>query len=49
MGVNWILEVISWAAGGPEYFCISQILEIFSKEYLFSSYLCGNKRLVISW
>lgn len=20
MGVNWIMEIISWAAGGPEYF-----------------------------
>jgi hypothetical protein len=49
MGVHWIMEVLSWTAGRPEYLWYITDLGNILKGYLFSSYLCGNKRFIIPW
>ena len=44
MGVNWIMEVISWAAGGPEYlWYITDLGNILQGVLIFIIFVCKQR------
>jgi hypothetical protein len=44
MGVNWIMEVISWAAGGPEYlWYFTDLGNILQGVLIFIIFVCKQK------
>ncbi|KAG8239843.1 hypothetical protein J437_LFUL014825 [Ladona fulva] len=44
MGVNWIMEVVSWAIGGPDYlWYITDIGNTLQGIFIFVIFVCMNK------
>lgn len=41
MGLTWIMEIISWAVGGPEhYWYFSDILNLLRAVFIFILFIC---------
>jgi hypothetical protein len=44
MGVNWIMEVVSWAAGGPEYlWYVTDLGNILQGVLIFVIFVCKER------